>query len=83
MCGEGAVTDPVHQKWFAKFHARDFSLDDGPRSSRPVELDSDQIRTWIENSQCYTLREMTNILKIFKSIKLLVKMQCLLFYRKN
>ena len=26
--GEGAVTDRMCQKWFAKFHPRDFSLDD-------------------------------------------------------
>ena len=25
--GEGVVTDPTCQKWFAKFHARDFLLD--------------------------------------------------------
>ena len=24
---EGAVTDQMYQKWFAKFHAGDFSLD--------------------------------------------------------
>ena len=24
--GEGAVTDQTFQKWFAKFHARDFLL---------------------------------------------------------
>ena len=29
--GEGAVTDWTCQKWFAKFHAGDFSLDDVPR----------------------------------------------------
>ena len=28
--GEGAVTDQKCQKWFAKFHAGDFSLDDSP-----------------------------------------------------
>ena len=28
MCEEGAVTDQTCQKWFAKFHARDFSLED-------------------------------------------------------
>ena len=43
--GEGAVTDRTCQKWFAKFHAGDFSLDDAPRSGRPVEVDSDQIET--------------------------------------
>ena len=29
--GEGAVTDQTCQKWFAKFRAGDFSLDDAPR----------------------------------------------------
>ena len=36
--GEGAVTDWMRQKWFAKYHAGDFSLDDAPRSGRQVEL---------------------------------------------
>ena len=52
--GEDAVTDRTCQKWFAKFHARDFSLDDAPWSGRPVEVDSDQIETLIENNQRYT-----------------------------
>ena len=67
MYGEGAVTDQTCQKWFAKFRARDFSLDDAPRSGRPVEVDSDQIETLIENNQCYTMWEMADILKISKS----------------
>ena len=28
--GRGAVTDQMCQKWFAKFGAGDFSLDDAP-----------------------------------------------------
>ena len=71
--GEGAVTDQMYQKWFAKFHAGDFSLDDTPWSSRPVEVDSDQIKTLIKNNQCYTTQEIANTLKISKSIELLVK----------
>ena len=55
------------QKWFAKFHAGDFLLDDAPRSGRPVEVDNDQIKTLIENSQCYTTREIADILRISKS----------------
>ena len=34
MCavyGEGAVTDGMCQKWFAKFPAGDFLLDDAPQ----------------------------------------------------
>ena len=55
--GEGAVTDQTCQKWFAKLCAGDFSLDDAPWSGRPVEVDSDQIKTLTENNQHYTLWE--------------------------
>ena len=50
MYGEGAVTDGTCQKWFVKFCAGDFSLEDAQRSGRPVEADSDQIETSIENN---------------------------------
>ena len=39
--GEGVVTDPTCQKWFAKFHARDFLLDHDSWQGRPGETDSD------------------------------------------
>ena len=39
VCREGAVTDQMCQKWFEKFCAGDFSLDDAPRLGRPVEVD--------------------------------------------
>ena len=65
--GEGAVTDWICQKQFAKFHTGDFSLDDVSRLGRPVEVDSDQIETIIENNQCHTMREIADILKISKS----------------
>ena len=50
-----------------KFHAGDFSLDVAPQSCRPVEVDSDQIETFIENSQHYTTQEIADILKVSKS----------------
>ena len=65
--GEGAVTDRMCQRWFVKFRAGDFSLDNAPRSGRPVEVDSDQIETLTENNQRYTTREIADILKISKS----------------
>ena len=65
--GEGAVIDRKCKKWFSKFHAGDFSLDDAPWSGRLVEVDSDQIKTLIENSQRYTMWEIADILKISKS----------------
>ena len=71
-------------KWSAKFHAGDFSLDDAPWSGRTAEVESDQTVTLTENNQCYTTQETANMLKISKSMTLLVKMKkCLLFYGKN
>ena len=84
MYGEDAVADRMCQEWLAKFCAGDFSLDDAPRSGRPVEVDRDQTETLIENNQCYTMQEIAHILKIPKSIKLLVKMKNVsLFYGKG
>ena len=84
VCGEGAGTDRTYQKWFAKFPAGGFSLDDAPQSSRPVEADSDQMETLTENSQCYTTRGIADILRISKSTKVLVKMKniCFILWKK-
>ena len=67
MCGKGTGTDWMCSQWFVKFHAGDFTLDDAPQSGRPVEVDSDQIETLIENNQHYTMRKIANIPKIFRS----------------
>ena len=52
--------------WFVKFRAGDFLLDDAPRSGRPVEVDSNQMETLIENNQRFTMWKIANILKISK-----------------
>jgi len=52
-------------KWFVKFHAGDFLLDDTPWSGRTVEVDSDQIK--MDNNQCYIMWEIADILKIPRS----------------
>ena len=82
--GEGAGTEQTCWKRFVKFRAGDFSLDNAPRSGRPVEVDSDQIETWIGNNQRSTMWELADILQISNSIKLLGKWKlCLLFYGKK
>ena len=52
--------------------------------ARRVEVDSNQIKMLIENNQCYTMWEIADILKISKSIKLLVKMKnvCFILWQK-
>ena len=83
--GEGAVTDWMCQNWFAKFHAGDSSLDGAPQLGRPIEADSDQIETLIENNQHYTMWETADILKISIINKVIGENEkmCLLFYRKK
>ena len=44
-----------------------------PMVGRPVEVDSKQVETLTENIQQHTTWEIADILRIFKSIKLLVK----------
>ena len=75
QCMEKAVTDRMCQNWFAKFHAGDFSLDNTLRSGIPVEVGSNQIETLIENNQHFIIYEIAKLLKISKSMKLLVKMK--------
>ena len=65
--GDGPVTDWMCQKWFLKFHADDFSLDNATESRWSVEIDSDQTQTLIKNNQCNTMWEIAHILKIPKS----------------
>ena len=59
-----AHTVSMCPKWLVKFYAGDFSLDDAPHSSRPVEVDCDQIETLTENNQHYTRQAIDDILDI-------------------
>ena len=43
VCGESAVT--TCQRWFAKYCAGDLLLDSAPRLGRPIEVDSEQVKT--------------------------------------
>ena len=70
LYGEGAVTERTCQKRFAKFGAGGFLLDDAPQSGRLVTVDSNQIKTLIQ---------IVDILKISKSVRLLVKMKNMSF----
>ena len=83
--GEGAVADRTCQKWFAKFRARDFSLDGAPWSGRPVEVESDHIETFIyrEHTTLYHTGDSQHTQNT-KSRKLLVKMKnvCFTLWKK-
>ena len=68
--GEGVMTCWTCQKRFAKFPLDDLSLDNDSQLGRPFEIDGNQIERLIENSKCYTMKQVTDLPKISKpSIK--------------
>ena len=83
LCGERAVNDQTRPKRFVKLHAGRFLARRCSMVGRPAEVESNQVKTLIENNQCYTMGETADILKISKSIRLLVKTKTILFYRNN
>ena len=75
------MTNQICQKWFATFHAADFSLGGAPRSG--TQVDSNQIKTLAENNQHSTTQEIADVLKISKSIKLLVKVKTRFYFMEK
>lgn len=65
--GDNTLQERQCQRWFTKFRAGDFDLNDTPRSGRPIEVDDDKIKALIESNQRYTTREIAEILKIHHS----------------
>ncbi|XP_018400177.1 PREDICTED: histone-lysine N-methyltransferase SETMAR-like, partial [Cyphomyrmex costatus] len=62
--GDDALTERAAQKWFAKFRSGDTSLEDGPRSSRPTEVNSNDIKALVEQDRTLKVREIAETLKI-------------------
>lgn len=62
--GEDAVTDRTCQKWFSKFKAGDFSVQDSDRTGRPSTVNDEHIVALIQKRQCRTTREISDMLKI-------------------
>ncbi|KAL1139196.1 hypothetical protein AAG570_009255 [Ranatra chinensis] len=65
--GEDAVTERVCQKWFSRFRSGNFSVQDAPRSGRPTEINSDEVKEMVDTNPRYTTRQIADILKISKS----------------
>ena len=67
MYEEGAVTWSNVSKVVCKVWRWRFLAGWHTSSGKPAEVDSNQIKTLIENNQYYTMQEIANILKISKS----------------
>lgn len=57
--GEGSISIRAAQKWFKKFNEGDTSLDDQPRSGRPVSTDSEALRELVEANPATSTRRLS------------------------
>ncbi|KAM5254151.1 histone-lysine N-methyltransferase SETMAR-like [Hipposideros larvatus] len=62
--GDNALQECECQRWFTKFRAGDFDLNNASRSGRPTEVDDDKIKALIESNPHYTTREIAETLNI-------------------
>ena len=65
--GENVLSSRTCRKWFQRFRAGNFCLEDEERSGRPPQTDEDKIRDLIEKSRSLTVQETSNVLKIPKT----------------
>ena len=65
--GENALSSRNCRKWFQRFRAENFCLEDEERSGRPPQTDEYKIRDLVEKSRSLTVQEMSNVLKIPKT----------------
>ncbi|CAF3048741.1 unnamed protein product, partial [Rotaria sp. Silwood2] len=61
--GEGAVADRTCRDWFKRFREGDMTLEDRPRSGRPLEYDIERLKVLIEDNPRLTNRELSAMLR--------------------
>ncbi|CAM4901951.1 unnamed protein product [Rotaria socialis] len=60
--GEGAVADRTCRYWFKRFREGDMSLEDRPKSGRPLESDIERLKGLIEGNPRLTTRDLSAML---------------------
>jgi histone-lysine N-methyltransferase SETMAR len=60
--GKGAVADRTCRDWFKRFREGDLSLEDQPRSGRPLESDVERLKALIEDNPRLTTRDLSAML---------------------
>ena len=63
---EDAVAERTVRKWFSRFEAGDFNLENQECPGKRSTTDEDQIKTLMENNPRYTTRQLAEMLKISK-----------------
>lgn len=58
--GEDALSKATAYSWYNRFDKGDFSVDDKPRSGRPIEIDLDRLQELVEREPRSTTRCLAN-----------------------
>lgn len=64
---ENLLRNIENQKIFTKINVRYLTQNNAPRSDALTNVNSNQIKVLIKNNQCYTSRDIANMIKIYKS----------------
>ena len=59
--GEDAVADCTCRDWFKRFHEGDTSLEDHPRSGRPLQSDIERVKIPIEENPSVTTHKLSTM----------------------
>jgi len=62
--GADSVIERTVQRWFVRFRAGDFNLEDKPRGGRPSSIDNEVLKEQIESDSSQTVREFALILNV-------------------
>ena len=61
--GQGVLDVSTARRWFVRFRDGDCELEDKPRSGRPQEVDSEQVRALVEANPYETARSLATQLQ--------------------
>ncbi|KAG5318840.1 MOS1T transposase, partial [Pseudoatta argentina] len=61
---EHALTEQTCRKWFARFKAGDFDLDDKERPGQPKKFEDNDLQALLNENSCQTLKELSTSLEV-------------------
>ena len=71
MCSEyieDTVSLRVCYKWFSQFRSGNFSIEDAPRSGRPIVIENDELKQIVDQNPQFATKEIADIVNISKGI---------------
>ena len=66
MYGYNAVILRVYFEKFSQFRSGNFSIEDAPRSGRPIVIENDQLKQIVDQNHHLTTKEIAEIVNVSK-----------------